>query len=349
MTIFNNKTIVRGTLTAIVADNLSSHQIGGFKMGFSKGLRKCRFCLGSAYEIQNKYYDFQFTARTRHDHDLHCSGLAENELRETFARLYGITRKCIFNELQYFNVIGGLPPDIMHDLLEGVLPRVICELLIYCIRKKFVSLKEINHLILNFKYGHAELTNKPSEIELSHLKNKRLRQTAAQIWLLGNLLPLMIGVRIPKLNSRWLCFTTLLEIMKLVFLNSITNLQILQLESLVEEFLSLYKSSFKNKITPKMHHLIHYPRMIRQMGPLTAYWCMRYEAKHKYFKQLQQNIGNFINVPFTLAIRHQEWHCLQQWSSIQEGGFLKLSIAKPKGSSLFLASLSYGGQVASFF
>lgn len=116
----------------------------------------------------------------------------------------------------------------------------------------------------------------------------------------------MIGVSIPKLNSCWLCFTTLLEIIRLVFQNSISNLQISQLESLIENFLSLYKNSFKNNIIPKMHHLIHYPRMIGQMGPLTAYWCMRYEAKHKYFKQLQKKIDNFMNVPLTFAIRLQE-------------------------------------------
>lgn len=36
---------------------------------------------------------------------------------------------------------------------------------------------------------------------------------------------------------------------------------------------------------------------------------MRFEAKHSYFKKLAQNIGNFINVPWTLAMRHQMWGC----------------------------------------
>lgn len=33
---------------------------------------------------------------------------------------------------------------------------------------------------------------------------------------------------------------------------------------------------------------------------------MRYEAKHSYFKKLISNIGNFINLPYTLAMRHQK-------------------------------------------
>ena len=42
---------------------------------------------------------------------------------------------------------------------------------------------------------------------------------------------------------------------------------------------------------------------------------MRYEAKHNHLKKLAQNIGNFINIPRTLASRHQYWQCYK-W---QEG------------------------------
>ena len=36
---------------------------------------------------------------------------------------------------------------------------------------------------------------------------------------------------------------------------------------------------------------------------------MRFEAKHSYFKKLTQNIGNFINLPYTLSLRHQKLQC----------------------------------------
>lgn len=38
-------------------------------------------------------------------------------------------------------------------------------------------------------------------------------------------------------------------------------------------------------------------------------WTMRFEAKHSYFKKLTQNIGNFINLPYTLALRHEKYQC----------------------------------------
>ena len=44
-------------------------------------------------------------------------------------------------------------------------------------------------------------------------------------------------------------------------------------------------------------------------GPLVHFWTMRFEAKHKYFKRLTAAVGNFINLPYTLAMRHQFLQC----------------------------------------
>ena len=44
-------------------------------------------------------------------------------------------------------------------------------------------------------------------------------------------------------------------------------------------------------------------------------WCMRYEAKHSYFKRLAAYMGNFTNVAFTLADRHQSHSCFTTRSS----------------------------------
>ena len=42
---------------------------------------------------------------------------------------------------------------------------------------------------------------------------------------------------------------------------------------------------------------------------MTRYWCMRYEAKHSYFKDLAQKIKCFKNIPKSLAERHQLFTC----------------------------------------
>lgn len=40
-------------------------------------------------------------------------------------------------------------------------------------------------------------------------------------------------------------------------------------------------------------------------GPLNRSWCMRFEAKHSYFKSIAKVIRNFKNLPLSLASRHQ--------------------------------------------
>lgn len=44
------------------------------------------------------------------------------------------------------------------------------------------------------------------------------------------------------------------------------------------------------------------------IGPLINAWCMRMEAKNSYFKRVAQ-IGNFKNLPLSVAKRHQRLLC----------------------------------------
>jgi len=46
-----------------------------------------------------------------------------------------------------------------------------------------------------------------------------------------------------------------------------------------------------------------------RFGPLINYWTTRFEAKHKYFKHLANILGNFKNICYSLALRHQLYQC----------------------------------------
>ena len=48
---------------------------------------------------------------------------------------------------------------------------------------------------------------------------------------------------------------------------------------------------------------------VYRFGPLICHWTMRFEAKNKYIKGLAVRMGNFINAPYTLAVRHQQLQC----------------------------------------
>ena len=73
---------------------------------------------------------------------------------------------------------------------------------------------------------------------------------------------------------------------------------------MIKTYLSDYMKLYK-KITPKLHFLSHYGRMIRMFGAPKNCWVMRFEAKHSYFKRVQHSIHNTINTSKSLAKRHQ--------------------------------------------
>lgn len=47
---------------------------------------------------------------------------------------------------------------------------------------------------------------------------------------------------------------------------------------------------------------------------------MCFEARHRYFKRLASQLGDFINVPYTLAIRHQQQQCYYNLDTSAIGG-----------------------------
>lgn len=74
----------------------------------------------------------------------------------------------------------------------------------------------------------------------------------------------------------------------------------------IQEFLRSFIDRYPTvRIIPKLHYLVHYPRMISFFGPLKQMWCMRFEAKHQYFKNVASKTKNYRNICKTLAERHQ--------------------------------------------
>ena len=100
------------------------------------------------------------------------------------------------------------------------------------------------------------------------------------------------------------------EIMMYAFSRCISRQDLDYYAQKIKVLYQLMKEHFSHiRITPKFHYLLHYPSMTAKFGPLCNLWCMRFEAKHQYFKALASNIGSFRNIAFTLATRHQLSHC----------------------------------------
>ena len=93
-------------------------------------------------------------------------------------------------------------------------------------------------------------------------------------------LPFLIGDKIPEDNNNWLCFLLLRIIIEITLSPVLTETHCSLLKLLIEEhhskFVSIYGSG---SLIPKMHFLVHYPEQIRLLGPLVHTWTMCYEAK----------------------------------------------------------------------
>ena len=91
-------------------------------------------------------------------YEKHCERLTTIG-KELAAKAYGIERNAALNQLTYFHVVDGLPPDVMHDLLEGA---VNCEVKVmlstYIYEKNILTLEQLNRRVRFFKYASdAEL------------------------------------------------------------------------------------------------------------------------------------------------------------------------------------------------
>ena len=108
--------------------------------------------------------------------------------------------------------------------------------------------------------------------------------TASQSWLLSRYLPLMIGGMVPEDDVYRANYTLLVKIMVYLFSPKINEDDAAILQEMImihhQEFVTLYPSC---STTPKVHYLIHMPRLICQI----LFICQgSYASKTNCYEQL---------------------------------------------------------------
>lgn len=94
--------------------------------------------------------------------DLHNRHIEKVKQNPSLSKVYGVKGTCpLTDALQYFHAVTGYPPDILHDLLEGVVPVAIDLCLSVMIENKYFSLNSVNHAIKTFAYTFSDKTNRP--------------------------------------------------------------------------------------------------------------------------------------------------------------------------------------------
>lgn len=312
---------VRGTLAQITGDNLGIHSILGFLESFSANYF-CRFCLTDKSSAVFSEDDPHVTLRSPALNDQLYTSLVDDP---TLTSSFGIKRKSILNTLQYFNVAENYAVDIMHDILEGV-GQYEVKLLFLCLIEHFISKESLLNRLYAFDYGYLEKKNKPTHVNLDCGGNG-LGLNASQTLCLVTNIPLIFGDLVPEDDLHWHLLLLLLKIINIVFSYSITEGMTVYLKHLIIEHHQLFKELYSSKnLIPTHHFMVHYPRCIQKIGPLIHIWTMRFEAKHKFFKDC---VKNFKNLTLSLPKKHQfavayHWECFS--SKAVESGPVKLCL-----------------------
>ena len=103
-------------------------------------------------------------------HKRHCA-LVDSSASD-FSKEYGVNRLSALDDVPKFDLCKCLPHDIMHVLLEGVVPHHLKLLLQYCVNtSKYFSVQYLNTQITTFSYGYSESTNAPRPIDRDRLNS----------------------------------------------------------------------------------------------------------------------------------------------------------------------------------
>lgn len=166
--------------------------IGGFTMSFNSG-RICRNCMATHGDIKHLFKENCFVLRTSEVHQCH---LAHIQQIPGDKATYGEYSPSPFEELHYFDVTKALPPDIMHDLLEGVIPLVMKLVISKAHTEKHITIKEINEELQRISIGQNDKANKPVQLS-ERLQNVSVTGSASQKECLFRLLPFLMAHRVP--------------------------------------------------------------------------------------------------------------------------------------------------------
>ncbi len=306
--------LIYGMLLYVTADTLAAQYLAGFKEGVGNANRPCRFCNVRKDKLASCVLSSDTEPRDEIEHRDRVTWLAElsKPARLYWSKEYGINGDSCLMTLPGFAITKCVLIDPMHVLLEGVFRQELPAMLrTFIVTRKYFTLDCLNRKIAQFEYDDSELNDKPQLLEAKHLeRGSPMSQSAASMKVLATNLPFMIADDIPEDDMNWQCFLMLLQILLLSFspVASIDTANTLRCIIALhhKSYVSLYG---RDAVTPKMHYMLHLPEQLLRFGPLRHHSCMRFEAKHGFFKM--KKWFNFKNLPCSLSFHHQRWMCLE--------------------------------------
>ena len=233
--------------------------------------------------------------------DNYESDLKLNNLSES-----GIKERCVWHDVTGFHITKNVAVDEMHDSREVVQTYVMTKILNYFIFDlKVFSLQILDFRIQMFNYGQLEKSNKPPFICVRKSSSVKLKMSASEMTCFVRYFGLMVGDLVPRKNIVWILYLKLRQITEIIQSPKMRHTDPALLKQLLTEHHTMYLDIFKENLKPKFHFLLHYPKLIAWLGPVANCSSMRYESKHKESKNTSNVSCSKVNLPHTLAVKHQ--------------------------------------------
>jgi hypothetical protein len=247
------KTVKMG-LTCYSADNLEASVVGGFSQCYSSN-DVCRICHQQYKELQEITGIPKVARWTREEYDRAVSNMQPGERGD-----FGLNSGCIFNSLQAFHCIGGIPTDVMHDFCEKVAAFDCMSALKVIVSSGLLTFEEYNQVLREVKLGDYEATDRPKVV---NPKGSTIPGKAMAVALHLRLMPFflwrILRGNVPDSPAIDLIII-LARILEYIMADKLSMTDIEDFEDLVVVFFDKRKicgEQYGNfcSLTPKYHHL----------------------------------------------------------------------------------------------
>lgn len=290
---FKNIRTIKFIVTLILGDNLGLNGILSFSEGFNHNYY-CRFCKLPKNVMQKQLFEDSTYLRN-------CQNYSADLLCGNFS-LTGIKGPSIFNTICRFHVTRNFSVDILHDFFEGVCHYDLCNIIKNLVDQKVFTLDELNANIRYHNYGPFVKNKTLDSITFEMLTKNKIRSSGEEMHVLVASFAFIIGHRVNKDCPEWRLYVVLRRILSIVTAKTIHRRTHEYLSDLITQHHNLYLQCFPDDtLKPKHHFMIHYPRIMQYIGPLSSVSCMRYESYHKKFKNVSKVVSCRINLLTTFA------------------------------------------------
>ncbi|CAF1346614.1 unnamed protein product [Didymodactylos carnosus] len=225
------------TISTLCADNLAAHELGGFTCAFNSGYC-CRYCLTHHQDMKTVYNESQVLILTTTSHDLQVKQV-QNVPRDK--SIYGINEESILSALPSFHPVISLPPDIMHDILEGVMPKLTGCLLHTIVSSRLCSAAQICQRIKKFAYGVNDKRNRPPSFKEKDILDKRIPGKAMEKYCLFLNLPFILFDIIERIPY-WFLYELFRQIWDILYSDYPRRSWLSTLEESICEFVQLFQT-----------------------------------------------------------------------------------------------------------